>query len=108
MRGRTGVFAAVMLLTTTSFPAYADDSGAPSPTGAEAPAAETPSGAAMAADVLVVRPLALAATAVGCVLFIADVPFMPFQAGSPGAPFRRLVAEPARFAFSRPLGAGSD
>lgn len=103
MRGRIGVFAAVALLASASQVAYADDAGAPSPT-----AGETPSGAAMAADILLVRPLGLAATAVGCVLFIADAPFMPFQKDSPGAPFRRLVADPAHFTFVRPLGAGTD
>ena len=63
----------------------------------------TPSAAAMAFDVAVVRPLSLVATAGGMGLFMLSLPFSVLgdnvnESGD------RLVGEPGRYTFTRPLG----
>ncbi|WP_348760327.1 hypothetical protein [uncultured Salinisphaera sp.] len=63
----------------------------------------TPSAAAMAFDVVVVRPLSLVATAGGMGLFMLSLPFSVLgdnvnESGD------RLVGEPGRYTFTRPLG----
>ncbi|HVT34893.1 MAG TPA: hypothetical protein VHE37_04895 [Nevskiaceae bacterium] len=65
---------------------------------------DSPSSAAMAVDLLMVRPLSLAATGVGCVLFVLDLPLSIIQGELPREPARKLVIEPARFTFTRRLG----
>jgi hypothetical protein len=65
---------------------------------------DTPSAAAMAFDFLLVRPLGLAATVVGSVLFIAQLPFAVVMLDSPSVPAQKLVVDPAEFTFRRPLG----
>ncbi|WP_020651127.1 hypothetical protein [Solimonas variicoloris] len=64
----------------------------------------TPSAAAMAADLILVRPLGLVATVLGAGLFVVQLPLSLVQGEPPSDPARRLVVEPARFTFSRPLG----
>ena len=64
-----------------------------------------PSGMAMAADLVLARPLGLAATVVGTVVFIASLPFQVL-AGNVSDPAQKLVVEPASFTFTRPLGQG--
>lgn len=64
-----------------------------------------PSAAAMTVDLLVARPLGLAATVIGTVVFVASLPFQAL-AGNVADPAKQLVAEPARFTFVRPLGEG--
>ncbi len=54
-------------------------------------------------DVLLVRPLSLAATAVGTAVFIASLPFS-VPSGSVNDTARTLVAEPFKYTFSRPIG----
>lgn len=55
------------------------------------------------ADILIVRPLSLAATVVGTAVFIVSLPFsIPSQ--SVGATAKTLVAEPFNFTFTRPIG----
>lgn len=66
--------------------------------------AQTPSAGAMAVDLVVVRPLSLAATVIGSVLFVANLPLSVFEKNAPAAPFHRLVVEPLKFTFQRPLG----
>ncbi|MBX6420870.1 MAG: hypothetical protein QJR02_09680 [Sinobacteraceae bacterium] len=63
----------------------------------------TPSATAMAADLVVLRPLSLAGTVLGTVVFIAGLPFEAIS-GDVSGPARRLVLEPAEFTFTRPLG----
>ncbi len=62
-----------------------------------------PSAAAMGVDVALVRPFSLAATAVGTGLFIVSLPFslLGMNVGEAG---NRLVVEPAKYTFVRPLG----
>jgi hypothetical protein len=62
-----------------------------------------PTAAAMMADFVLVRPLSLVATAVGTVFFVASLPFSA-PGGNTKAVFTKLVAEPAKFTFKRPLG----
>lgn len=64
----------------------------------------TPSAGAMAFDAVVVRPLGLASLVIGSVLFVAQLPFDIAVEGGAKAPFQKLVAEPAKFTFARPLG----
>ncbi|MFW6235191.1 MAG: hypothetical protein ACOC24_00240, partial [Desulfovibrionales bacterium] len=59
--------------------------------------------AAMAADALVVRPVGIAATVVGGALFIVSLPFSALG-GNTDQTFDRMVADPARFTFTRELG----
>lgn len=62
-----------------------------------------PSAAAMGFDVLVVRPLSLAATVIGTGLFVASLPFSLLGWNVDKAAMQ-LVAEPAAYTFLRPLG----
>jgi hypothetical protein len=71
---------------------YAADSGS------TAPSAE-----AMAFDLVLVRPLGLAATALGVGLFVAQLPFDLFT-WNVKDPAQRLIVAPAKFTFSRDLG----
>lgn len=64
----------------------------------------TPSGAAMAFDLVIVRPVSLLATVLGTGLFVLQLPLSVVQGVPPGDPARKLVLDPARYTFSRPLG----
>lgn len=79
----------------------------PAPALAAAPPAATapnpPSAEAMALDVLIMRPLMVAATAIGTGLFLVSLPFT-VPGGDVGAAAQRLVVDPARYTFVRPLG----
>lgn len=57
----------------------------------------------IAADVLIVRPVCLAATIVGSVLFVVSLP-IAIASKSTGETARKLVGLPARATFTRPLG----
>jgi hypothetical protein len=58
----------------------------------------------MAADLIIARPLGLAATVLGTAVFIVALPFSAIS-GNVSDPARRLIVEPAEFTFTRPLGA---
>ncbi|GAB3674432.1 hypothetical protein [Salinisphaera aquimarina] len=62
-----------------------------------------PSAAAMGVDVALVRPFSLAATVLGTGLFVVALPFslLGMNVGEAG---ERLVVEPAKYTFVRPLG----
>ncbi|HET7315453.1 hypothetical protein [Salinisphaera sp.] len=62
-----------------------------------------PSAAAMAFDALIVRPASLVATIAGTGLFIVSLPFSLLGHNTDTAG-ERLVAEPAKYTFVRPLG----
>ena len=79
--------------------------------GVQAPAAlatesidDEPSAGAMAFDLVVVRPVALGTTAVGCVLFVAALPLNLIQQSSPKKNAATLCVRPGRYALIRPLG----
>jgi hypothetical protein len=57
----------------------------------------------VAADALVVRPVGLAATAVGAAIFVVALPFAAL-AGDVNRTGRILVGAPAQFTFQRRLG----
>lgn len=62
------------------------------------------SGAEMALDLAIARPLGLAATVLGTAVFILQLPLDLVGWQSPAPPARKLVLAPARFTFTRPLG----
>lgn len=62
-----------------------------------------PSGEAMAADVLLLRPLGIVATVLGSAAFVVSLPFSALG-GNVGQAADKLVAEPAAYTFKRPLG----
>lgn len=59
--------------------------------------------AEVAVDGLLVRPLGLAATAVGGAIYLVVLPFAAISGDAKG-PARSLVGAPARFTFKRKLG----
>jgi hypothetical protein len=65
---------------------------------------DTPSAGAMAFDLVVVRPVALVGTVLGTGLFILGIPLSLIQGEPPMDPAKKLVVEPAKFTFQRPLG----
>lgn len=64
----------------------------------------TPSAGAMAFDLLIVRPVGLVATVLGTGLFVLSLPLSLVQGEPPSDPAKKLVVEPARYTFQRPLG----
>ena len=65
--------------------------------------AEDPSGGAMMFDFAVVRPIGIAATAVGCVFFVVSSPFAALG-GNIDQAKEKLIKDPVDFTFKRPLG----
>ncbi|MDR3417783.1 MAG: hypothetical protein P4L83_16520 [Nevskia sp.] len=63
----------------------------------------TPSSGSMLVDLMLLRPLSLAGTVLGTGIFIAGLPFEALS-GDVSGPARRLVTDPAKFTFTRPLG----
>lgn len=57
----------------------------------------------MMADFLVARPLGFVSTVVGSALFVVSLPFSA-AGGNVDAASEKMVKEPARFTFTRPLG----
>ncbi len=118
-QGIRAFMAVVLACAGVSAPLRAADEAAP-PVQAEATATATlipdptapvpvPSSrrvvdpAEVAADVLVVRPLGIAATAVGAAIFVVALPFAAI-AGDVRGTANSLVGAPARFTFKRRLG----
>lgn len=64
---------------------------------------ERPNAGEMFADGLVVRPLALGATVLGCATWLVTLPFSALG-GSVEEATQKLVVQPAAFTFVRPLG----
>lgn len=64
---------------------------------------EEPSAGAMAADLVMARPLGIVSTALGCAVFIASLPFS-LPGGNTKKVFKATVVKPAVFTFKRPLG----
>ena len=58
---------------------------------------------AMAADLFVVRPLGIVASVVGTTIFIVSLPFSALG-GNTKIACQKLVEDPAKFTFKRPLG----
>ena len=64
---------------------------------------EEPSGAGMLVDFVVLRPFGFVATVLGTAVFIASLP-LTLPTGSVKQAAKKLVAEPAKYTFVRPLG----
>jgi hypothetical protein len=60
-------------------------------------------GMAMTADVLIARPLGLVATICGAAFFLVGLPFIAMT-GDISHPADRMIGEPGRYTFTRPLG----
>jgi hypothetical protein len=61
------------------------------------------SGEAMAADTVLLRPLGLVSTVLGSALFVVSLPFS-LLGGNTGDAAQKLVVDPAKYTFNRPLG----
>jgi len=57
----------------------------------------------MVVDLVVLRPLGLAATVIGTVLTVVALPFT-LPGGNVGASAQELIVRPAEYTFNRPLG----
>lgn len=64
---------------------------------------DAPSAGAMAVDAVIVRPLSLVATVLGTGVFLLALPFS-LSGMNTGKADQRLVVEPLRYTFQRPLG----
>lgn len=64
---------------------------------------EDPSGGMMVADFIFVRPIGIAATAIGSIFYVVSLPFS-LLGENPGEAGDALVKEPAAYTFKRPLG----
>ncbi|CAN2041495.1 Secreted protein [Candidatus Magnetomoraceae bacterium gMMP-15] len=64
---------------------------------------EKPDAEEMLVDIVLVRPLGLAATIVGSAFFVVSLPFS-LIGGNTADVAEKLVAEPAVFTFARPMG----
>jgi hypothetical protein len=91
-RGLTAVACLVAVLLSTTTPAFA--SGTSDPTS-------------VVVDVLVARPISLAATVVGTALFVVSLPIAA-ASGSVKTTSETLVAGPAKDLITRPVGDLSD
>lgn len=60
-------------------------------------------GSDMLVDLVIVRPVGVAATIVGAVAFVVALPFT-IPSGSVATSAREMVARPAEYTFNRPLG----
>ncbi|MBU0986357.1 MAG: hypothetical protein KKH68_03805 [Proteobacteria bacterium] len=58
---------------------------------------------AMAADLLIIRPLGIVAVVLGSAFFVVSLPFSALG-GNAGNAAKKMIAEPAKFTFKRPLG----
>ncbi len=62
------------------------------------------SGESMVADLLLVRPLSIVATVVGCVTYVLALPFTAWNKDMISAAGKNLVIDPGKYTFVRPLG----
>lgn len=103
-KSRVFAFAAAAVLLAASASAVAEDSANAS-FSSENDA--TPSSGAILMDVVILRPLSLVGTVLGTAVFVVGLPF-ELLAGDVSGPANRLVAQPAKFTFTRPLGDTGD
>lgn len=96
MQAGVALIVAVCILWSTSL-VYAAEGRSPSQEQEEV------STEAILADGLLVRPFGIAATLFGAVAFVVTLPFsIPTKSVNKVA--QKLVVEPARYTFNRPLG----
>ncbi len=82
------ILAAVFLASST--PAFSQDQ-------------REPTGGEIMFDLVLTRPLGLAAIVVGTAVFVVGLPFT-LPTGSVGVAAKRLIGEPVKFTFQRPVG----
>ena len=75
----------------------------PALTAVQDPRSEV-SGAGMAFDFAILRPLGIATTIIGCGFFIASLPFTVWSEERIKQSGSNFVGEPAAYTFVRPLG----
>jgi len=85
--------AVALIFSTAGFQAVAQDQQV----------ASEPTAPGMIADLVLLRPLGIVATAAGTVFFVVSLPFSELGGNSKAA-YQKLVVDPARFTFGRPLG----
>jgi hypothetical protein len=93
MRRRLKAFMLALALAIAPLPAAADD---PNTVSGD-------KGTDMLVDIVVMRPLGLAATVIGTALTIVALPFT-IPTGSVGDSAREMIVKPAQYTFKRPLG----
>ena len=64
---------------------------------------QEPSGGEMIYDVLIIRPIGMVATVVGMAFFVVTRPFSAL-AGNVDTAGEKLVSDPGKYTFKRPLG----
>jgi hypothetical protein len=101
---RSGI--AAILVVCLLFPvsvAYAATAGAMREASALEIRRQEPRAETMIFDFLVLRPFGLIGTAIGTAAFIVSLPFsLPTKSADEAA--QKLVVDPAKFTFARPLG----
>jgi hypothetical protein len=90
------LIATILLLTWAASPVLAKEKQ--SITG------EDRNAVSMMFDLVLLRPLGLAATVVGTAFFVVSLPFS-ILGGNTGEAAKKLMVEPAKYTFTRPLGA---
>lgn len=90
------LIAAVLLFTWAASPVLAKEKQ--SITG------EDRNAMSMMFDLVILRPLGLAATVIGTAFFVVSLPFSVLG-GNTGEAAKKLMVEPAKYTFTRPLGA---
>ncbi len=94
MKKMLGAICLTLLLFTTVAPAHATERMGADP-------------GAIVMDVLLIRPLGLISATLGTGVFIISLPFA-IPSGSTATIAEKLVLDPLRFTFTRPLGADFD
>jgi hypothetical protein len=90
------LLAAVLVFTWAASPALASEKKYVTGEDRNAPA--------MIVDMVLLRPLGLAGLAVGTAFFIVSLP-ISLLGGNTGEAAQKLVVAPAKYTFTRPLGA---
>ena len=65
--------------------------------------AKEPSGGEMIYDAVIIRPIGLIATVVGMAFFVVTLPFSALG-GNVDAAGEKLVSDPGKYTFKRPIG----
>ena len=90
------LLAAVLLFTWAASPALAKEK--------QHITGEDRNAGSMMFDLVILRPLGLAATVIGTAFFVVSLPFS-ILGGNTGEAAKKLMVEPAKYTFTRPLGA---
>lgn len=98
MRKLTKTSLVFFLIATFVFIPFTTSALAGSPT-----ADDNISAAAMTADIVVIRPLGVVSIVAGTAVFLVSLPFSA-MGGNIKAASEKLVVDPVKFTFKRPLG----